>query len=66
MIAFSPIDASRVFAEHIGEPHDDARHPWRDVTEAWPVVDEEFEPINCTPAEFIADHGRGFLCSEDR
>lgn len=68
VIAFSPEDADAVWREHVGEDHtDDENGPW---TECPPdrvlrINDDSGGARTLTIAEWIAECGRCFLCSEN-
>ncbi len=69
VIAASPEDADAVWREHVGEDHDeDECGRWRlcDPDTVLSInLDDEKGSQKKTIREWIAEHGRCFLCSEN-
>ena len=69
VIAHSPEDASAIWAATVGESHDDNEYPWGEplpMDRALSVdLDDGRGSRRQTVAEWIAECGRGFFCSEN-
>ena len=72
VIAESPADATRAWEEHNGDTWenctgDDERPSWRELAndEVLNVRDDDGDSVEKTCAEWVRDHGRGFLCSTE-
>lgn len=69
VIALSPEDASRAWTETTDEPHSDEEHgAWRrlDPDQLLSInLDDGKEPQRKPVREWIAECGRGWLCTEN-
>lgn len=69
VIAYSPEDADAVWREYVGEPHDETEHGRWVLCNPHATLHIDFDDgwggQEKTIAEWIAEFGRSFLCSEN-